>query len=256
MMATRKGIVKKTVLSAYSRPLKTGLIAINLDDDDALIDVRIVGPGDDVVLGTLNGMSIRFSHNDARSMGRATRGVKGISLVGDDRVIGMVVPEPEMSLLTACENGYGKRTPFGPGELDSDSDSDSEPDDNGAETESVEESKTDAADATESTPSYSGNMQYRRQKRGGKGLRDIKTTARNGQVIDILAVADDDEVLMVTATGKIQRLRASDISQVGRNTQGVRIIRLAEGDNLVSLARIPAEIADDDSDAPEDSSDA
>jgi DNA gyrase subunit A len=91
-------------------------------------------------------------------------------------------------------------------------------------------------------------MRYRRQRRGGKGLRDIKTTARNGKVIDILAVADDDEVLMVTSNGKIQRVRASDISQVGRNTQGVRIIRLDEGDKLVSLARIPAEIADDETD--------
>jgi DNA gyrase subunit A len=89
-------------------------------------------------------------------------------------------------------------------------------------------------------------MRYRRQRRGGKGLRDIKTTERNGKVMDILSVADDDEVLMITAGGKIQRLRARDISQVGRNTQGVRIIRLDEGDKLASLAVIPAEIAADE----------
>ncbi len=230
--ATRKGLVKKTVLSAYSRPLKGGLIAINLDDDDELIDVRIVSKDDDVVLATRNGMSIRFAAEDARAMGRATRGVKGIKLVGDDKVVGMVVVEPEGTLLTVCENGYGKRTPFGPGEV-------------GEEPETDEEAEVDENAPEEEVAKYSGNMRYRRQNRGGKGLRDIKTTKRNGQVIDILAVSDDDEVLMVTGFGKIQRLRARDISQVGRNTQGVRIIRLDEDDKLVSIARIPAEVMDE-----------
>lgn len=237
IMATRNGIVKKTVLSAYSRPLKGGLIAINLDEGDELIDVRIVEAGDDVVLGTAGGMSIRFSHDDARSMGRATRGVKGISLMKDDSVIGMVVADTDSCLLTACENGYGKRTPFGPGEVGEDDT------DDGETPEADEPAEIDETENGESHVSYSGNMRYRRQRRGGKGLRDIKTTARNGRVIDILSVADDDEVLMVTAGGKIQRLRAHDISQVGRNTQGVRIIRLDETDKLVSLAVIPAEIA-------------
>ena len=99
-----------------------------------------------------------------------------------------------------------------------------------------------AAELGEAAPSYTGNAQYRRQRRGGKGLRDIRTTERNGPVIDILSVSEDDEVLMVTAVGKIQRVRAREISQVGRNTQGVRIIRLDEGDRLVSCARIPSEI--------------
>jgi len=245
IMATQNGIVKKTVLSAYERPWKSGLIAINLDDGDELIDVRCVGPGDDVVLGTAHGMSIRFSHEDARAMGRATRGVKGISLVKDDRVIGMVVPDVEMSLLTACENGYGKRTPFGPGETAGDAE-----DENGDQPASGDSADDDDGD---SAPAYSGNMQYRRQRRGGKGLRDIRTTERNGQVIDILAVADDDEVLMITAFGKIQRVRAKDVSQVGRNTQGVRIIRLDENDKLVCLARIPAEISVEEADESTDS---
>jgi DNA gyrase subunit A len=89
-------------------------------------------------------------------------------------------------------------------------------------------------------------MRYRRQKRGGKGLRDIKTTARNGKVVDVVAVLDSDDVLMVTAGGKIQRVRAGDISQVGRNTQGVRVIRLDKDDTLVSMARIPSEVLEGD----------
>ncbi|GAB4138119.1 MAG: DNA gyrase subunit A [Planctomycetaceae bacterium] len=234
LMATRNGIVKKTVLSAYGRLQRGGLIAIKLDEGDELIDVRIVGPNDDAVLGTANGMSIRFSQKDVRSMGRATRGVKGITLAKDDSVIGMVIADPESCLLTVCENGYGKRTPFGPGEL------------GGDDSESEETSEDDQLSTDESSMGYSGNMQYRRQKRGGKGLRDIKTTARNGKVIDILSVADDDEVLMITTGGKIQRIRARDISQVGRNTQGVRIIRLDDGDKVASLAVIPAEIANDE----------
>ena len=231
IMVTAGGIVKKTVLSAYSRPLKGGLIAINLDDDDRLIDVRIVGDDDDVLLATAGGMAIRFSQSDARAMGRATRGVKGIKLGKSDFVIGMAIPAEDHTLLTVCENGYGKRTPFGPGDVSSEEDNDTE-DAIETDEESIEESS-----------GYSGNAQYRRQNRGGKGLRDIKTTKRNGPVIDVLSVSDQDEVLMITAKGKIQRIRAGDISQVGRNTQGVRVIRLDDGDQLVSTARIPYEVA-------------
>lgn len=231
--ATRKGIVKKTVLSAYGRPLKGGLIAINLDEDDSLIDVRIVSKEDDVVLATRDGMCIRFSSEDARAMGRATRGVKGIKLSKGDNVVGMVVPEQGGTLLTVCENGYGKRTPFGPGDVSSE------------EPEIEEDANLEETADDEEAAKYTGNMRYRRQNRGGKGLRDIKTTKRNGQVIDILTVMDDDEILMVTGLGKIQRVRASDIREVGRNTQGVRIIRLDPDDQLVSIARIPAEVADE-----------
>ncbi|MCA9083390.1 MAG: DNA gyrase subunit A [Planctomycetaceae bacterium] len=222
MIATRKGIVKKTALSAYGRPQKGGIIAIRLDDDDALVDVRIVEGDQDVIISTSGGMAIRFSHDDARPMGRATRGVKGITLSGDEVVIGMVVAENERTLLTVCEKGYGKRTPFGPG---------------------VMASEEDEADG-EAEGSTSSNAQYRRQRRGGKGLRDIKTTTRNGAVVDALSVMDDDEVLIVTAKGKIQRLRASDISTIGRNTQGVRIMKLDEGDAVASCAVIASETID------------
>lgn len=228
MIATRKGIVKKTALSAYGRPMKGGIIAIRLDDDDALVDVRIVEGDQDVVISTSGGMAIRFSHNDARPMGRATRGVKGITLSGDEEVVGMVVADVDRTLLTVCEKGYGKRTPFGPGVS------------SGAEDE-----ESDTENST------SSSAQYRRQKRGGKGLRDIKTTARNGKVIDSMSVQDDDEVLMVTSKGKIQRLRAADISTIGRNTQGVRIIRLGDDDSLASCAVIASEdLVEPPADAP------
>jgi DNA gyrase subunit A len=258
IMATKNGTVKKTALSAYSRPMKGGIIAIKLDEGDELIDVRIVSGTDDVVLATTKGMSIRFSHHDARPMGRATRGVRGISLSAGDAVVGLVVADPQMTLLTVCENGYGKRTPFGPGIVDETEEAEIEADaakivDAAEEIEEespnepvaespAEEGVPEGEDGDEAAAGYSGNQRYRRQRRGGKGLRDIRTTERNGKVIDIIAIADADEVIMITARGKIQRVHASDISQIGRNTQGVRIIRLDDEDTLVSLARIPADI--------------
>ena len=247
LIATRGGLVKKTPLSAYGRPQKGGIIAIRLDEGDELIDVRIVSAGDDVVLATHDGMSIRFSQEDARSMGRATRGVKGITLMRGDAVVGMVVADENMTLLTVCERGYGKRTPFGPAEMENgDEESleiigDDEPITDDTELEIDGEEGLD-----EAAKAYRGNMRYRRQRRGGKGLRDIRTSTRNGKVIDATAVADNDEVLMVTAGGKIQRIRAEDISQVGRNTQGVRVIRLNDADALVSIARIPGEVVGGD----------
>ena len=252
VIGTKRGVVKKTALAAYSRPMRGGIIAIKLDEGDELIDVKIVSETDDVILATAGGMSIRFSQDDARSMGRATRGVRGIALSGDDAVIGMVVANPVMALLTVCENGYGKRTPIGQPVAGTDEEESGETEDvpeMEAETDDDAVPPVEAAgDAApgetpeSATPSYSGNMRYRRQRRGGKGLRDIRTTARNGKVIDVLGVSAEDEVLMVTAAGKIQRIRARDVSQVGRNTQGVRVIRLDEGDKLVSIARIPNEI--------------
>jgi DNA gyrase subunit A len=257
IMATRNGTVKKTALSAFSRPMKGGIIAIKLDDGDELIDVLSVSGNDDVVLATRNGMSIRFSHHDARPMGRATHGVRGISLSEQDAVAGMVVADPAMTLLTVCEMGYGKRTPFGQAEADDtaeggategdeaalDAEGAAEPEDETAEAPTGEAEPAEGEEGEEAA-AYSGNQRYRRQRRGGKGLRDIRTTDRNGKVVDIVAVADDDEVIMITARGKIQRVRAADISQIGRNTQGVRIIRLDDADTLVSLARIPAKISE------------
>ena len=114
MMATRRGLVKKTPLMQYSRPLKGGIIAIKLKEDDELVDVAVTQKGDEVVLSTKHGMAIRFNEADARPMGRNTSGVKGINLSSDDELVGMVVADPDATLLTACENGYGKRTPFGP----------------------------------------------------------------------------------------------------------------------------------------------
>lgn len=253
VMATKKGIVKKTNLSAYSRPMKGGIIGIKLDDDDELIDVLMVSAGDDLVMATSEGMSIRFSEKDARSMGRNTRGVKGISLLKGDHVVGMVVAHQDMKLLTVCERGYGKRTPFGyiPPVEDS-VDDETVGDEDSAnvivavdepEIESTEVGTEEEANGDESV--VRSGMMYRRQRRGGKGLRDIRTSDRNGKVVDISAVADDDEVIMITGNGKIQRLRARDISQVGRNTQGVRVIRLSEGDFLVAIARIPADFVDE-----------
>ena len=215
VMATKKGLVKKTPLDAYSRPKKGGIIAIKLRDDDELVDVVVTKPGDELILATKTGMAIRFRESDARSMGRNTSGVKGISLAADDDLVGMVVADPSATLLTACENGYGKRTPFGPNATPNGED-----------------------DATDDT---SSSARYRTQNRGGKGLRDIKATERNGSVIGIVRVDDDDEILMMTSGGKLQRIRASDISVIGRNTQGVRIMTLGEGDTLAALVRVPQE---------------
>ncbi|MEX1229943.1 MAG: DNA gyrase C-terminal beta-propeller domain-containing protein, partial [Planctomycetaceae bacterium] len=257
MMCTRNGVVKKTPLSAYSRPLKGGIIAINLDEDDELIEVAIVSKDDDVLLVTASGMSIRFSQADARSMGRNTRGVRGIKLSKGDRVIGMVVAHEDMSLLTVCENGFGKRTLFGSIEaaleegvegvaaeeppIESDTDElEAEVQSDAAPEDELEEDVVD--EGGEESPR--GNMYYRRQRRGGKGIRDIRTSARNGKVVDCVGVHEEDDILMVTAAGKIQRIRAKEVSLVGRNTQGVRVIRLDDEDTLVSIARIPAEIVE------------
>ena len=211
MMATEKGLVKKTPLSDYGRPRRNGIIAIKLRDDDKLIKVVVCQEGEEIVLSTESGMAIRFAESDARPMGRNTSGVKGISLVGDDKLVGMVVADPEATLLTACEKGYGKRTLFGPNK----------------------------ADDTDDEDSTSSSNRYRAQKRGGKGVRDIKTTDRNGPVIGILPVSEEDEVLLMTSKGKIQRIRCADINTIGRNTQGVRIMGLDSEDTLAVLAKVP-----------------
>jgi len=261
LMATQQGIVKKTDLARYSRPMKGGIIAIKLDDGDELIDVVKVAAGQDVVLSTASGMTIRFSESDARSMGRNTRGVKGISLTGQDTVVGMVIANEETTLLTVCERGYGKRTPFGRADLDLTSDAENGLDQNdethqgdafNGGTSNGNGETSGSEEAEESTASSSSNMRYRRQRRGGKGLRDIKTSRRNGPVMGIVAVQDGDDVLLMSATGKIQRIRVTDISVIGRNTQGVRVMRLDDDDKLVSMARIPAEVADEMDDAADE----
>lgn len=264
IMATKNGIVKKTPLSAYKRPTKGGIIAINLRDNDALIEAMIVSPNDDVLLATKGGMAIRFAQSDARSMGRDTTGVRGIRLMKDDFVIGMVLADPAMSLLTVCENGYGKRTAIGVGGIATDGAAEGSATEGagdeealGTEEEAVDDDSTadeadgDAEETAAGDEVVGSSNQYRRQKRGGKGVKDIKTTKRNGNAVKILAVSVQDEVLMVTASGKIQRIRAGDINEIGRNTQGVRVIRLEESDKLVSMARIPADLVDEAPEAPE-----
>jgi len=222
MMATRKGLVKKTPLEAYSRPKRGGIIAVKLRDDDELVDVVISKPGDEVLLATSGGMAIRFQESDARSMGRNTSGVKGITLSGDDQLVGMVIVNPDETLLTVCSNGYGKRTLFGP------------------HAAGREENQAEPEDSSSST-------RYRTQRRGGKGIRDIKTTKRNGDVIGITPVNDDDEVLMMTTGGKLQRIAVGEISIIGRNTQGVRIMSLSDDDQLAAVVRVPPEEETDES---------
>ena len=193
VMATRKGIIKKSVLSAYSHPRTHGIIAVRLDKGDGLVGVELTDGEKDIVLGTRKGKLIRFSEKDARPVGRVSRGVQGIRLVAKDEVVGMEVVTPEATLLTVTENGYGKRT-------------------------STEE--------------------YRRQSRGGQGIITIKTDARNGEVVGMKQVTDEDQLIMVSSEGKIIRMKASQIPVIGRNTKGVRLIVLKEGGKVVSFAKL------------------
>lgn len=196
VMATKNGLVKKTILSAYGRPRSSGVIAIKLGTDDDLIGVALTSGGNEIILGTRDGMSIRFNEEQARSMGRVSRGVIGIKLREGDEVVDMVIVEEGASLLTVCENGYGKRT----------------------------------------------NLEdYRPQGRGGMGLINIKTTARNGKVVGLKAIHDDDELMMITANGLIIRTGLEEIREIGRNTAGVRMIKLNPGDKLVAVERLIAE---------------
>jgi DNA gyrase subunit A len=230
MLATRGGVVKKTALEQYRRRRTKGLIAVKLREGDELVAAVITKPGDELVLATAKGMAIRFPESDARPMGRDTSGVRGIKLGSGDQLVGMVVADPEATLLTVCENGYGKRTPFGAGT----------PLTGPAPDEGGEEPAVDSAEPAdgEGEDGPSG-MRYRTQHRGGKGVRDIKATARNGRVVSVVAVGDGDQVLMMTARGKIQRVNVAEIRPMGRNTQGVRIMRLDDADTLAAMVTVP-----------------
>ena len=192
-MATGHGVIKKTPLGAFSHPRPSGIIAINLDAADSLIGCALTGGQDEIILGTHNGLSIRFREEDVRAMGRAARGVKGIALARDDEVVDMAIVNASQDVLTVCENGYGKRT-------------------------AVDE--------------------YRLQSRGGKGVINIRTTERNGKVVAVKSVTDEDELMMITAKGMMLRTAIANMRVIGRATQGVRLIRLEEGDKLVAVARV------------------
>jgi DNA gyrase subunit A len=193
MMCTKKGTVKKTDLVEFSNPRSAGIIAIQIDDDDRLIAVEETDGTKDLILGTRNGMAIRFNEADVRPMGRTAYGVRGMQLRDGDEVVAMGVIDDGSTVLTVCERGFGKRT-------------------------EIEE--------------------YRRQSRGGIGLKDIYTSSRNGPVVDMACVTDQHEIFMVTEQGQIIRMKAVDMRPIGRDTQGVRLIDLAEGDKLVSVAKL------------------
>ncbi len=199
-MVTKKGTIKKSELNAFSRPRINGIIAIKLLEGDQLIDAKITEGDNDIILATANGYANRFHESDARSMGRNSQGVRGISLRGTDEVVAMVVVKREGTLLAISENGYGKRS-----EISS----------------------------------------YKVTKRGSKGVITLKTTDRNGKLIALLEVVDNDDLMIVTKDGMIIRQAVDKISIIGRNTQGVKLIELNKGDNVYDVARI---IADEDDD--------
>ncbi len=209
VMATARGVVKKTALEAYGRPQRGGIIAINLDESDTLIRCRLTRGNQEIVLGTKLGYAIRFPETQLRSQGRATRGVKGIQLRKGDSVVDMVVVDERATLMTVCEGGFGKRTSF---------------------------------------------AEYRRQSRGGKGIINIKATERNGRVIGLLDVLPDDEVMLISSANNIIRSPVSETRVIGRNTQGVAVIRLEEGDRLAAVARVMKEVSTSDQEVHSDES--
>ena len=193
VMASRKGLVKKTTLESYSHPRSGGIVALKIREEDELIAVRVSSGENDIFLTTRQGKSIRFKETDLRDMGRVAAGNIGIRMEPGDEVVGMEVIKEGATILTVTENGYGKRT------------------------------------RTE---------EYRAQARGGKGILTIKASERNGPVVYSYRVSDQDELMIITGHGKIIRLRVADISIIGRNTQGVRLIQLGEGEKVVGVARV------------------
>ena len=208
-MATQNGVVKKTSLVDYSNVRSGGIIAVNLDDGDKLISVALTDGSKDIFLASRNGKAIRFNEEDVRPMGRVTRGVRGMNLAKNDRVIGMEIVDNTAvgsTIFTVCENGFGKRT-----DLD----------------------------------------EYRDQSRGGKGIITIKTTERNGSVVNVMQVADDHDLMVITDQGKILRVPVSGFSVIGRNTQGVTLMNTEENEKVVAVARL----AEKDEDEGDDSDD-
>jgi DNA gyrase subunit A len=209
VMVTRAGLIKKTSLNLFANIRSSGIIALSIVDNDALVGVRITEGASDVLIGTRNGWAIRFREENVRPMGRTARGVRGIRLrEGDDEVVGMaVIPrEAPATLLTVCERGYGKRTP---------------------------------------------TSDYPTKNRGGKGVITIKTSERNGKVVGIRIVTDDDDTMLITDGGKLIRMPVDGIPTIGRNTQGVRLIRLEEGEKVVAMERMAEKEEGDHEVSPE-----
>lgn len=208
--ATRLGTVKKTPLEDFANVRKGGIIAIGIEEKDNLIDVKLTTGQDEVVLITHEGMSIRFSEDDVRAMGRPAGGVRGISLDATDAVVALAVVERNATLLVAGENGIGKRTPFDA---------------------VLEDGRTEPV--------------YRLQARGGKGIITMKANDRTGGVVGALTVTEQDEVMLITTAGQMVRIFARDVRETGRNTQGVKLINLEEGDKLQAIAPVISEEQED-----------
>lgn len=196
MMATSKGVVKKTPLSAFARPNKLGIKAIILDEGDSLIATRLTHGEEEVLLATKLGRACHFHEKDVRSMGRGTRGVKGCRLAEGDEIIGMVVAKASESLLTICEKGFVKRSAF---------------------------------------------ANYRMTKRGAQGVLNLRKTDKTGNVVAILSIEDGDEIMAMTSQGMVIRT-GSELRVLSRTSQGVKLIRLKEGDSVVSVAKLPKDI--------------
>ncbi|SDC43457.1 MULTISPECIES: DNA gyrase subunit A [unclassified Candidatus Frackibacter] len=206
MMATKQGIIKKTDLEAFDTNY-TGLIAIDLKEDDELISVKPTVGEEEIILGTEMGLAIRFSESEVRSMGRTARGVKGIDLAPEDQVIGMDIIREGAQLLVITDQGYGKRTSLN---------------------------------------------KYRPQSRAGKGLITLKRTEKNGKLIALRVVEEDDEIMLISEDGILIRISVAGISSTGRNTQGVRVMTLSEGDQVVSLGYINNKANDEEENVDEE----
>ena len=196
VMVTRKGTIKKTELSAFSNPRAGGIIAISVEEGDELIDVQLTIGKQDIFLGTRKGKAIRFKEEGVRDMGRTARGVRGIRMAPEDRVIGMEIPTEGNTILTVSEKGYGKRT-------------------------EIEE--------------------YRLQTRGGKGTINLRTVPKVGDVSGILQVTGSEDIMLISDTGRIVRMRSEEVRVIHRSTQGVRLIDLDENEKLVGVARAERE---------------
>lgn len=199
-MATAKGVVKKVSSSEFSRPRSSGIIALDLDENDQLVGVETTDGERDVMLFTNAGKATRFTEQSVRPMGRTARGVRGIKLQENQRVISLIVIKGECTILTATENGYGKRT-------------------------SIDE--------------------FPPKGRGGQGVISIQTSERNGMVVGAVSVENNDEIMLITNAGTLVRTRVDEISVVGRNTQGVTLIQLSNGEKLVGLQRIEEQEIDE-----------